>query len=95
MNIPKIVMRANHSKSSRLVFASHSSTGSTSGFSKGNLDLYVVKSKFNKSTSEVAQWENRPSDKAWFPLVVSLHFVAPFGFLFGFGFLLPGLVFQL
>ena len=53
-------------KNYRVIFASHSSTGSPSGFSKGNLGLYVEKSVcnknqgFNKNTPAVAmaQWEN-------------------------------------
>ena len=48
-------------KGYRLIFASHTFTSSHSGFSKGNLGLYVQKSvcnknqKINKNTSAVAK----------------------------------------
>ena len=54
-------------KSYRLIYASHSSTASPSGFSKSNLGLYEGKSFGNKNQSftintpavVMAQWKNR------------------------------------
>ena len=74
-------MRANESKSYRLIFASHSSTTSPSCFRKGKIGPYEGKSVGDKNQSltistpavAMAQWENRglllPHRNQWVVIV--------------------------